>query len=378
MSRGERGGGRVYLRGGRWWIQYNSRGQKYRESSYSGDRRDASRQLRHRLAEVATGRHAPAAERVVVEDLLDMVRDDYRLNGRRSLPRAETAFKHLQDAFSGFRALDLTPDRLTTYARERREAGAAVASVAYELAMLKRGFSLGVRAGRLQVRPAFPVLTVDNARGGYFEEPEFRRLQKCLSESLRPPMTFAYLTGWRLISEVLSLRWGQVDLAAGTVRIEPGSSAIRANKTKQGRTFPIGALPELAWLLEEQRRITTEAERRLGAVIPWVFHRNGKPIRDFRKGWRVACAKTGLVGMIPHDFRRTAVRNLERAAVPRSVAMQLVGHKTEAMYRRYAIVAERDLAEGVAKLAAFRAAAPGSRTMPEFQGRGTKEAQFAG
>ena len=59
---------------------------------------------------------------------------------------------------------------------------------------------------------------------------------------------------------------------------------------------------------------------------------------------------------VPHDFRRTAVRNLERSGVPRSVAMKLVGHKTEAVYRRYAIVAERDLAEGVARLAALHEA----------------------
>ena len=47
------------------------------------------------------------------------------------------------------------------------------------------------------------------------------------------------------------------------------------------------------------------------------------------------------------------MRNLERAGVPRSVAMKLTGHKTESIYRRYAIVSEGDLAEGVAKLAAL-------------------------
>jgi integrase len=60
-----------------------------------------------------------------------------------------------------------------------------------------------------------------------------------------------------------------------------------------------------------------------------------------------------LTGRIPHDFRRTAVRNLERAGVPRSVAMKLTGHRTESIFRRYGIVAEADLKAGVDKLAAL-------------------------
>jgi integrase len=58
-------------------------------------------------------------------------------------------------------------------------------------------------------------------------------------------------------------------------------------------------------------------------------------------------AAAQIARKIPHDFRRTTVRNLDRAGVPRSVAMQLVGHKTEIIYRRYAIVAKKDLADGL-------------------------------
>ncbi len=61
----------------------------------------------------------------------------------------------------------------------------------------------------------------------------------------------------------------------------------------------------------------------------------------------------GLDG-IPHDFRRTAIRNLERAGVPRSTAMQMVGHLTESVYRRYAIVVEGMLRECAEKLGMHR------------------------
>ena len=61
-------------------------------------------------------------------------------------------------------------------------------------------------------------------------------------------------------------------------------------------------------------------------------------IKNFRRAWISACKVAGVPGRILHDFRRTAVRNQERAGIPRSSAMAMVGHKTESIYRRYAIV----------------------------------------
>src|SRR5205085_6220475 len=121
---------------------------------------------------------------------------------------------------------------------------------------------------------------------------------------------------------------------------------------------------------EAQRARTSALEQGRGQVIPWVFHRAGRPIRDFRAAWQEACRRSGVPGRLVHDLRRTAVRNLERASVPRSVAMKLTGHKTESAYRRYAIVCEADLREGVAKLAQL--------TVPTRakSRRSTEEAQF--
>ena len=73
-----------------------------------------------------------------------------------------------------------------------------------------------------------------------------------------------------------------------------------------------------------------------------------------RRSWKTACEKAGVPGRLLHDLRRSAVRNLERAGVSRSVAMKMTGHKTESVYRRYAIVSESDLRKAAVKLAAIQ------------------------
>src|SRR5687768_10172170 len=66
----------------------------------------------------------------------------------------------------------------------------------------------------------------------------------------------------------------------------------------------------------------------------WVAKGRGakepRPILAFHKAWRAACRAAGCPGRIPHDLRRTAVRNLVRAAVPERVAMQLTATRRRA------------------------------------------------
>jgi hypothetical protein len=53
-----------------------------------------------------------------------------------------------------------------------------------------------------------------------------------------------------------------------------------------------------------------------------------------------------------HDFRRTSVRNMEQANVPGSTATRITGHRSEAVYKRYAIVSPADLKDANARQAA--------------------------
>lgn len=82
-----------------------------------------------------------------------------------------------------------------------------------------------------------------------------------------------------------------------------------------------------------------------------------------RTAWNAAARRAGMAGVLFHDLRRTAVRNLEKVGVPRSVATKLTGHKTEEVYRRHAIADRVALEEGVEKLARPHATPKGARTI---------------
>lgn len=172
-------------------------------------------------------------------------------------------------------------------------------------------FTLAVQAGKLHAKPHFPMLREDNIRRGFFEREQFEAVRDHLPEPLQAVVTFAYLTGWRVPSEILGLEWRQVDWSGRVVRLDPGTT-----KNGDGRSFPFTAALER--LLKDQQKIH-DALKKANRIVPLVFHRDGERIRDFRGAWKAGSKAAGCPGRIPHDFRRTAVRNLERAGVPRSV-----------------------------------------------------------
>jgi len=358
------GTGRVYRRGKSvWWIDYSHRGARYRESSESTLRKDATALLKKRLSEIANGKlPGRDEERLRLSDIRTAVETDFRANGKKSLDRALLAFKHLERHLGNAPLLSITTGRVRRYISDRQEEGGAASTVRNEVNALRRGLNILHEDGRVSRVPKIPAPQLDNVREGFLTQADLNRVLLHLPDYARPITRFAYLTGWRS-AEVLGLQWSQVDFEAGTVRLEPGTT-----KNAEGRTFPFRVLPPLAELLEQQREHTRRTEREKGTIIPWVWHRGGRRIQSIRVAWKNALTKAGLPGAWFHDLRRSAVRNMERAGVPRSVAMKLSGHKTESVYRRYAIADARAMEEGVEKLARLHAGsqdrAEGARVLP--------------
>jgi integrase len=257
--------------------------------------------------------------------------------------------------FGPRRAANVTGAEITAYVVQRQQAGAANGTINRELGTLNRMYTLERKAELLHRVPYIQKLEERNARQGFFEREQY----ELLPPDLQAVVTIAYTFGWRIQIEVLTLERRQLDLDAG----ESGILRLDPNTTKNGEGRFVHLTPELRALLTAQVERVRALEKKTGRVVPYLFpylgrYRDsrygmkgqhvGTRRQDFRKVWRSACVAAGVPGALRHDFRRTAVRNLDRTSVPRSVAMAATGHKAEAVYRRYAIVRDSDM-QGVAR-----------------------------
>jgi integrase len=218
--------GSIYKRGSVLWIKYYRNGVPMRESSESDKETVARNLLRQREGDIVRGiAVTPRTNRVTFDELAKDVVNDYRVNAKRSVKDVERHFEmHLAPYFRGWRAVNITTADVRNYVAARQAEGASNGTANRELSALKRAFSLGIEAGKLTGKPKIPMLRENNVRTGFFEREQFEKVEATLAAPLRAPVHFAYITGWRMHSEVLPLQWRQVDFTAGTVRLDAGTT----------------------------------------------------------------------------------------------------------------------------------------------------------
>jgi integrase len=343
--------GTVYKRGTVWWCKYYRNGKPFFETSGSTRKTDAVRLLKDREGDIVKGVPVtPQVNRVTLGELYQDVVTDYVVNKKKTLNDMKRRFQNHMLPFFGEdrKAASISTTDIKKYISHRLKKGASNGGINRELTCLRRAFTLAVRCEppKLLRKPHIQMLKENNVRKGFFELDQYQSVVRHLPFYLKNLIRFFFVTGWRK-SEGRSLQWRLVDFKNEWVSLEPGTT-----KNDEGRTFPF--TDELRELLYDQRRYTDEVEKKRGIIVPWVFHNKGKPIGDFRKAWKTACEKAGVPGRIPHDFRRTAVRNLVRAGIPERVAMQMTGHKTRSVFERYNIVSERDLKDAARLLNGYK------------------------
>lgn len=343
---------------GPYWMKYYIEGRPIQSSTKTYDRNHAKTILKQREGEVAAGLYqGPKIDRIKFEDLAALVKQDYKLNRRKTSLRVTKLMLHLEPFFRKVRASRITTEMIKRYIIKRQDYGAANATINRELGCLKRMFRLGYQqTPQLVARvPHIPQLKEHNIRSGFIEHEDFLALRGALPDYAQVAATLAYYSGMRM-GEVCSLQWGQINWTEGKLY-------LRSEDTKTSTPRVLFLTGDLLRLL---RRWKTRCESKW-PTCPWICHRGGIQLQSLKHSWRKACIAVGLgsmvkdpdkgreiwQGRIPHDFRRTAVRNMIRAGVPEKVAMAISGHKTRSIFDRYNIVDERDLEKAARSLPAY-------------------------
>lgn len=381
MAKRAHGEGSLIKRSGcRFWYAsyYDQSGRQIRVSTKTEVKQEALGILRKLMGDRDHGL-APVSDmrKITYSDLRRALLDNYVVKGNRSLTvRADASetivgLKQL-DEFFGYkegtdadgkrfvenpgRALpQITSDVAAEFTRKRRADGAGPAMINRSLQCLRRMLNLAKEQNKIQNVPKIYLLKEPPARKGFLEPAKFAELVMLLPTHLRPLITFLYWCGVRK-GEALSIEWTQVDLERRLINLEE-------DQTKSGE-------PRVVPLPSVLVNLLSEITPKVGKVFS---------AENLRTEWETACAACGLgtrvkvegtqrerndrknprtvryswhkyTGLIVHDLRRSAVRNLRKAGVPEGIIMKISGHKTRDVFERYNITNTDDISAAMRQL----------------------------
>ena len=344
MAKRERGsGGLIKLKNCSYWYAIFQRdGRQVRVSTKTDVKAEALAKLRKLMGDAERG-ITPESDlkKIKYEQLRAGLLANYNEQGKRSLQSladgSETIWglKPLDDYFKGMSAAQITLESAREFMRKRKAKNLSNDTINGSLRLLRRMLAIAHEDGKIHSVPKVRMLPNSPARKGFLPPESFDKLIAELPANLKPLVTFLYHSGVRL-GEAKQIMWSQVQWSDGDALI-----ILEDEQTKNGepRIIPITD-PELL-------RTLRESQKKDGLVFDTT---------NLRKAWRKACVAAGLgtitvvekmdpvyVGLIIHDLRRSAVRNMMNAGVGESVAMKISGHKTNNVFKRYHIVSADDV-----------------------------------
>jgi integrase len=208
---------------------------------------------------------------------------------KKSLHEDKNHLRWLYPYLHGKQLIDITKTVIDSIKAEKIATGVKPATTNRMLAVLRSLLNIARTEWEwLDNVPTIKLLPVDNARLRWLSEEEMLRLFAELPSHLLAMAKFALLTGLRE-SNVVRLRWAQVDFKNRLVLIPP-------NQSKSGKELIVPLTIESIAILREQRFNQSD----------YVFTYNGKPVtRANNHAWRKALKRASIENFTWHDLRHT-------------------------------------------------------------------------
>jgi len=312
----------IFLKGDDWFIDYYARGRRKREKIGSS-KALAENVLRKRKLALAENKFLDIKkhEKIKFEDFANTFIELHSKPNKKpsSVRRDLFSIKKLSTFFAGKYIHDITTLSVEKY-KSLRTQEAAPATLNRELACLKCMFNKGIKWGKIDHNPVRDVnlLKENNQILRYLEKDQIPRLIDNCPDYIKPIVTLAVFTGMRK-SEVLNLKWADVDLERGLIHL---------HDTKNGESRKV-------FLNNRVTSVLRDLKRRPDS--PYVFcNEEGKPYNNIKKSFVAALKKIGIINFRFHDLRHTFASQLVMSGIDLNTVRELMGHKSLEMTLRYA------------------------------------------
>lgn len=357
----------VYKRNKVWYIRYHDLNGKDRRKavSWARSKRDAKNVLAKAISDSKMAKEraywGAVDTDMTVSDLLDDFLD-YGRTRKRSWRVDVSRANQIKVKIGHLKAAEVIPTQIEDYlihikSRPKHRGGGKIsgATVNRHLALIKTAYNHAIRNRRLKENPAKFVKPnkENNARDLDLTIDEYHRLMDAAAEHIRPIIRLAWETGMRR-AEIENMLWSQVDLKEGIISLEEGDT-----KTGEARTIPL--TQNMTRFLRKLRRDQTGQPTDIQtAKAGYVFRykpRGGlyRHVGSTRRSFNTAVRKANLENFHFHDLRHCFRTRARRAAVPRSVSMAIMGHKTNAIHDRYDTISISDKRDALKRISEDKA-----------------------
>ena len=263
------------------------------------------------------------------------------------------SLQYAKDAFGPLPAQEVSRDDILALVDSMAAQGLGIRTVRGTLVHVRACFELAIEDRVVLTNPARKVKARGRAPGeaAIHSEAERRAMVSAAQDEWLSACWLLSMAGLRR-SEVLGLRWSDVDLAKGTLTVARGRVLVGSKTVVEGDPKSANSARTLAL---PSTYVTSLREMRAGhAQIVGLAHVSsgylaidelGRPMRPERYSdhWKRLCKKAGVPVFKLHGSRHTTVSLMRAKGIPDQIIAAFHGHDEQTMRRTYSHLQPEDL-----------------------------------